>query len=357
MDPFTQQIIQYYESTAPSDAGGNATIPRCNQYDNQGPHIGAGEDNITNDMLGSIMAGLWGIGTGTYTVTAGNCLTGNCTFADEYHTLAMCSSCTDLTAELVRVNYTTYEELTNFTLPSGTTLTSGGSSNVNQWCVASYGYDTSAPPGTITGREFIWSNFSGSGIFAASCYIYPCINTYTASVTNGILSENLVNSIPVPYNASEDTWTALRTDCLNATDWAFLATQGYSPPDSHGTDYLPYGGDAFANITGACVYTISFTSVQSYRYFFESTAADNQFLIGSLVGDSANEAIGATDVLYLYNSGYANFSSINQTWQSIAGTMSADIRAYNNSFFGPLWGVPAQGAVLYTQTLIRVDWR
>ncbi|KAE9365152.1 hypothetical protein N431DRAFT_563141 [Stipitochalara longipes BDJ] len=366
IDPFTQQIIQYYESIAPSDVRGNATIPRTNHYEDAGPHIGAGENNIDNDMLGAVMAGFWGAGTGSgsYTVEATNCLTGNCTFAEEYHTLAMCSSCTDLTSQLVRVNYTTYMELLNFTLPSGTTLTSGGSSTENQWMVANSSYAFTTQPAAasaIAGRDFIWSNYTGSGVFAASCFIYPCINTYTANVTDGILTENLVNSVPVPYNETvgPECWTALRKDCLNTTDWALLATQGVYPTDAPGADYLPYCADNYVNITGSCVYDFDFISDNAYRYFFDYALDFNKgrFLDGSLVGDSANEAIGPDDIIYLYDSGYANFSRINETWQSIAGTMSANIRAMNETSFGSTWGVPAQGAVLYTQTLIGVDWR
>jgi hypothetical protein len=121
MDPFTQQVIQYYESTAPSAVAGNATLPRTSQYDLGGPHIGAGLSTIDHGMLGAILGGFWTPSTVSNVVPVSNCITGNCTFTEPYSSIGMCSSCTDLSK---KVNGFCFDSgvLCNYTLPTGTVL-------------------------------------------------------------------------------------------------------------------------------------------------------------------------------------------------------------------------------------------
>lgn len=40
IDPFTQQVIHYFESTSPSRVGGNATLPRTSVYEVEGGRSG-----------------------------------------------------------------------------------------------------------------------------------------------------------------------------------------------------------------------------------------------------------------------------------------------------------------------------
>jgi hypothetical protein len=130
MDPFTQQVIQYYESTAPSAVAGNTTLPRTSQYNLGGPHVGAGLSTIDHGMLGAILGGFWTPSTVSNVVPVSNCITGNCTFTEPYSSIGMCSSCTDLSN---KVNGFCFDSggVCNYTLSTGTVL--GWVVSLNFW--------------------------------------------------------------------------------------------------------------------------------------------------------------------------------------------------------------------------------
>ena len=99
-----------------------AALPRTNSYSEHGVQIYAGINQIPASVQGSINAGIFTPGT---TNISFNCPTGNCTFPQDYHSLAFCSSCVDSTTNLTvtiknstnhSFNYTSY----NYSLPSGT---------------------------------------------------------------------------------------------------------------------------------------------------------------------------------------------------------------------------------------------
>ena len=139
--------------------------------------------------------------------------------------------------------------------------------------------------------------------------MYPCIRTYTASVSNGKLQEIVVSSAPMSQGQDKgcDTWTNLRKDCLKSNDWTLLSTQGIHPNDDLSSEYIPYCSNArnFNNqITKACVFRFSFESFNSFYYYFND-APEALFLNGSLFGQNPTLATGPIDLSYLYNWGAA----------------------------------------------------
>jgi hypothetical protein len=60
------------------------------------------------------------------------------------------------------------------------------------------------------------------GAAAMECYFLPCINTYTATVSQVSTNEDLVASEPLLYTL----WTSLRKDCLSKHDWTILNGHG-----------------------------------------------------------------------------------------------------------------------------------
>jgi hypothetical protein len=381
IDPFTQQVIQYYESTALSDVGGNATLPRTTVYDLYRPHVGAGINAIDIPMLGAIQAGFWTPSTDSYAVSVSNCITGNCTFTEPYQSIGIGSACSDLTNKVsgfCNYYYNGSRGLCNYTLPTGTTLSVDGSIT-EQWTVGNNTWGTvSGTPDDLAGREFIWSNnFNATPtcylkscttnttcqgtaclVSAAGCYLYPCLETYTANVSNGILKENVVSSIPLPSDGYATCWTSLRKDCLTPTDWTTLSSQGIHPSDYNSSDYILYcnSTDNLADITNACVFSLAFEAYNAFQYFFTFTASFNegQFLAGNFVGDSQSTVVGPTDLYYLYDAGLMTFANATAAYAGIANAMTARIRI---GTVGSNYSAPAQGAIYYTQTLIRVEWK
>lgn len=112
IDPFAQQIIHYSDCSVPM-ADLQATIPRTNVYLPQVIEESNMTDGITPGLRAAIDAGM----TTANEIVSPVCLTGNCTFLKEYSTVAYCSSCTDVTEDLivqsrnVKSNYTNVLEM------------------------------------------------------------------------------------------------------------------------------------------------------------------------------------------------------------------------------------------------------
>jgi Protein of unknown function (DUF3176) len=95
IDPFAQQVISNYDCNIVAESG-RATIPRTNNFTEHGKSIGTEIARVSLEMQRSITAGIFSPGG----KVAFNCPTGNCTFPSEYHTVAYCSECNDITNRL-----------------------------------------------------------------------------------------------------------------------------------------------------------------------------------------------------------------------------------------------------------------
>lgn len=228
-------------------------------------------------MIGALMAGFYTPTPNSHTVSANNC-----TFTEPYRTIAMCSACEDLTDHVN--GFCMGSRYCNYTLPTGTVLYVDGTFE-QQWMVANDTFELSvpSPPGSFTGREFIWTNGQNISsprctaaqesatnklcanatcrgaacpVSAAGCSLFPCIRTYTGRVSNGVVQENLVSSVPLPP-ADGDCVGAFRKDYLTSADWTYLSGQGIHPGDDPGPDYILYCNADLAPITPACVYDMT----------------------------------------------------------------------------------------------------
>lgn len=167
----------------------------------------------------------------------------------------------------------------------------------------------------------------------------------------------------MPYDANGGgCWTSLRKDCLTPTDWSILSSQGIQPSDNPGSDYIlyiPYCNsiiDSYSNITNSCVFDFAQNTFFSFLQYFNYAPALNQglFLNGTLTGDLEVTAEGPADLYYLYNAGSISLSSITAAFTGLANTMTARVRVAQPR---SNYSAPAQGAIFYTQTLIRVEWQ
>ena len=162
--------------------------------------------------------------------------------------------------------------------------------------------------GSVWGpREFMWNGLftpnetcqpGSCSVSAAGCYMYTCLNTYTANVTNGVLYEGLVKSEPMP--GVGDCFTTLRKDCLTPTDWKFLSNPNISItaasfPDS---DYIPFCNFTTYtdNITESCVYDLGSASQFSLNAFFRIPSPSSLFLQGNVTGLNPAQALGPNDL-------------------------------------------------------------
>jgi hypothetical protein len=380
LDPFSQQVIQYYVTYKPSPEN-NATLPRTTIYDVYGIHIGAGSAPLDHPMEGAIMAGFYTPNSDSYTIEVSNCLTGNCSFPVPYRTLEMCHVCYEVTefvtgectyssASSDASSDTSSQAGCTYALPSNTSIAQSeflpwqwltGNSNPPASVVPS------APAGSIWQWETIFTTQTSNttcttttagcpnstchgaacGAAAMECYFLPCINTYNATVSNGLTNEDLVTSEPLLYTES-DCWTSLRKDCLNQHDWTILNSQGINATTDANAEYIPYCNPDWdiTVLSNECVYQFLEASFFSFQTFFGT------FMNGTMAGGQPNAVTGPADLTFLYNYGAVNVSSVNATFASVAQTISARMRVAGDANYS----APAQGEILQTLTLIRVDW-
>ena len=299
VDPFTQQIIHYYECSVPM-SGLLATIPRTNIYLQR-------DWNQSEAMNGWIEPGLQaaisnGILSPKKLVDPG-CLTGNCTFKKEYGTVGYCSSCEDVTKDLiirsaiVKSNYTGVM-VGEFISSNGTKSSEipdnqgiRGNTNVSVSTSLPSGLSVSSYPGTkfnltamqvfrqpngsedeyrvemIVGRQFqLFDPATGhppsgcgtaatndtwycKGYGAASCSLSPCVRTYTSTIEAGELHETQVSTsnstksswghlVPPPLQIYIPYLGMIDTVCLCASERQSLLKAGYHLDPS--TRWLAY---------------------------------------------------------------------------------------------------------------------
>ncbi|KAE9370897.1 hypothetical protein N431DRAFT_546615 [Stipitochalara longipes BDJ] len=376
LDPFSQQVIQYYVTYKPSPDH-NATLPRTTFYDVTEPHIGAAQAPLDHFMEGAIMAGFYTPNSDSYITEVSNCLTGNCSFPLPYRTVDMCHVCYEVTQFVTgECDYPSNDTSLQaggctYALPSNTSIVQ---SLDFQWMTGNANPPASAPVGPSPPAGYIWqwetvfsnqthnttctgagcpnSTCEGAacGAAAMECYFLPCINTYNATVSKGSTNEDLVASEPLLYTDENNTvcWTSLRKDCLSKHDWTILNGQGINATTYVNAEYIPYCNQDsnFTVLSNECVYSFYTASYFPFSTFFET------FLNGSLYGDNPNEVTGPADLTFLYNYGNMSVASVNETFASVAKTISARMRVAGNANYS----APAQGEILQTLTLIRVDW-
>ena len=162
IDPFTQQVIQYYQSTPASGVNGNATIPRNGQYDSSGARLGAGVRAPSTDMVRAVMTGIWTPNLASFAVSVSNCLTGNCSFVEPYHSLGICSSCNDISSQISGSCILGSFSSCNYTVPTGLAMST--ETSFSQFLVADdVAVFTVPPPDSwLTTRRFFWVSGTGN---------------------------------------------------------------------------------------------------------------------------------------------------------------------------------------------------
>ena len=238
IDPFAQQIIHYSDCSVPME-GFQASIPRTNVYL---PRV-TQESNTTEGGSPGLRAAINAGMTSANGIVSPVCITGNCTFLKEYGTVAYCSSCTDITEDLIvqskivtssftnvleildgTVNNTRIIQnltgpsylantnlLMNTSLPSGLSVSSypGAAFNFSTMAVDTQEHEVgnshrvevivakqanlfdpvNGEPPTGCNTSATSDSWYCKGYGAASCSLAPCVRTYTSTVEVGELFE------------------------------------------------------------------------------------------------------------------------------------------------------------------------
>jgi len=374
LDPFAQQLVQHF-SCAIEDSSMQATIPRTNMYFETGKHLFAGYSTLPAAVQASINLGLYFNGTEQVPF---NCPTGTCHFAQQYHSIAYCHSCADLTSKLA---YNGSDMYSNWTLPSGLQLSSSldtpayflmsgnGTTDVIEMIFnGGGGFETGAKPNASECAFSRNESFGCKGIGAASCSLFPCVQTYYATIENGNLTEQLVsNWTQFGMNPSSLTYNAANVACMSAEDRRNATDAGYIiEPD---TEWLAYNtsigayGEGWSDgsnddaikgkISEQCLYEISMITTDALNYWFSS------FFNGEEIEISAEDwPTGPSVVDTFYQSLLENVSlaTIDRMFGNVADSLTVHIRQSGDRVESENASNPATGSVIRSDTCVRVHW-
>ncbi|OAP61129.1 hypothetical protein AYL99_03330 [Fonsecaea erecta] len=356
IDPFSQQILDYHECLRPAQGAGAApaTIPITNYY-GAGSYFANGDSKITDgNMTAGIYMGLINPPANLSSTIVPNCATGNCTFStnasDTYTTVAMCSSCTDISKTIL--NTTTSEQL-NYTTPSGCQIGPGAVVANSTYVVdESDDADTS-----FVNIDILTAQNSpkgdGSRAFAARCKLIPCVNTYTGNVSNGILHETLVSSTVMPHaGAAFIYWYSLVLPSVRRNGNEISCAPTAKP--RHPTDLCSDIGFTPYNFTATnqqcwpndCVWTLGVNPSGGIQ------ALMVELFQGSYVTDIDGIPEGVPWMVNLYNQGDTGLARLETAFAGLADQITSVMRQKGDNSTSPL----AVGTTLGVQTCVGVRW-
>lgn len=405
IDPFTQQIVNYYNCSR-QVLNVNATIPRTNNFTSPSWHLpaygadGSGSGNITIDLgrQGAMFSGLFKSSAVDASYVPAHCPTGNCTF-DPYWSLGMCSSCTDMTSKVsfkckpyswwnessTLHNWPTIAPVCNFSWPYGRLSLSAAPQNYTypQFNMTGGSIGSRSPnPSLVTFNFLKWTNNSVSGPFsdsvealpeeakgvgAATCTLYPCFREYAARVQGGTFEEVVLSSDPAAvidetytaYHGGFDTgFVSARIGCLDAADKAALKAMGYNV--AMPARWLAIDGPDFATAAEKINSQCLFSMVGPYwpgagQLFGELFRTESNSNYEGIYGGLPEEYTTSTILHAFYDYGSITFATLNDRFDGIAQSLTSyirripgDVPTHDRS--------PATGRVWTNDTCVAVRW-
>lgn len=310
------------------------------------------------------------------------CSTGNCTFPQDHDathsSLAMCSSCTDISDTVSRNKTQINNQTISYYLQSGPKI--GWMEDTDAegliWMASSAYSNADSTPGIdyISGfdalmyRASACTNASEAGQkcdyepFAVKCFINPCLKTYRANVTNFVLEEKLLNTTRVPM--------AYETPQLNSS-FGFGFTLLSSSVLRNGTWSECVGMDEPSETNPAAGPDQRTTNTETpikyypndciWNFGWESTQALSLYLYNLFAGDPIHSTLppytpatsaGNPWQLGLFLNGTATLESANAYMEGLANAMTSVIRQNGDTPSTEY----AHGTALGLQTCIRVQW-
>ncbi|KAI1413437.1 hypothetical protein F5Y13DRAFT_198748 [Hypoxylon sp. FL1857] len=202
VDPFIQQVIVYPTRTIPATSR-NASIPLALEYSDYAFGAILATREPTLGMKSAINNGVYDTNDhpqNDFALTP-QCATGNCTWPETYHSLAVCSKCANTTSLI----HKTCDDLNgwvtcNYSLPNG--MFFNGENRGWLYMNASSGMPTvnfNDSQSTISSINTMRglhdaSSYNLWGVISNECVLYFCVNEYRAEVSNGNFKETVVAS-------------------------------------------------------------------------------------------------------------------------------------------------------------------
>jgi hypothetical protein len=366
VDPFSQQILQYYScSTVAPDL--MARIPRNNNFtaDTFLTFTAGKEFSLDEKMAGAIWLGVLQPPQNVSSQVDFQCPLGNCTFpADSgiaYETIAMCSSCNDISSQIVDLAGS--KGMYNYTLAESTRMANDSMNIELSVAFQSRIADTTdlfAFESIMLSQDDLSCNTTKDNCrmsaFAARCSLNPCVRSYTASIRDFVLEEKLVSSTNMVYDAHSNGMlgsfslvtnstiiNGARYDCITSEQKTTENTIALTWNNTKVTGIVP------RNIT-------HWTSPQCFFEFDSSSQATTNFLRSMYTKQELEyaydpyNAMGDLWIKRFYHKGTANITTANDYMDGLAIAMSAQMRRGHDA------SQDALGMVLTQQTCVHIEW-
>lgn len=346
-----------------------ALIPRTNNYTAAGMHLRTVDVGLDAPMAAAMYQAL--INPNKPSSTPFTCATGNCTFPQtvtgvSFASLAICSSAQDISSSIKFYNIT---YIYNQTGPSpGQRYTSVSHEAVWQIPGAQIGEGVMLSTPGFYGLSFDFDALmftTGHKPWAVHFSLFPCIQFYSADISNNILNESVVSSKPLTFNALDQSYslagnypsTPSTESCMrspqregnntiptfeyNGTDVYYDETRLTSGGKAVNSTIYYYPPECVWYFSGASVWAIA----QYLPNFFGGRNLTSPY-------DRPDATEGDLWLQQLYAEGTVNLSSATAYIESLASSMTMTMRQRGDASNS----VPVKGTVWQSQTCIHISW-
>jgi hypothetical protein len=294
------------------------------------------------------------------------CPLGNCTFVADagaaYETIATCSSCEDISNQIV--NLTESDDVLNYTLPASSEMTNNSLNIGRSTVFMSRTADTSdlfAFESIMLSQEDPSCNTTnmscGMKPLATRCLLNPCAQSYTATIKDFRLDEQVVSSTNLVYDAHSHGTLGSFSLVANSTIRNGIRHECVKTEQKTLENTIPLTENNTI-VTATYLRNITqWTSPQCFFQFDSSSKATTDFLRDMYHGKSLSIAYGRYTrplgdlwIKRFYNKGTANLTTTSEYMNGLATAMSAHMRKDLDA------SQDALGQVFAQQTCVRINW-
>lgn len=388
VDPFTQQVVQFYSCSRVVE-GEFATVPFSNNY-TAGWINGNKSSQVDPQMQSAMYIGLLDPLANTSAALKFECRTGNCTFPSTddgaaFLSLALESRCTDIGSDIAfsvgqsNFNDSVYGQYMDPTtaiaaLPGYELQLNNYSSNI---MLSGSQTPTDWPSHSLRHVAYLMAS-SGLGdyqadpqsTYAFECEFYPAVNTYSANITNGVLLEQVLETQRMdvwPTNYGTTTAQIIVNRTIRGGKW-HECTGHLDPSDENNLpmiiadtayDFPRIGSDKttetlknYFNTTWwpqDCVYWLPYNTATSLSEAIASLMGNESLSYDSII----RRAKGNPWSVSLWNNGTPTLDSVQATMDGMTRSVTARLRQGDGVSVNM---GPANGTVWEIQTCVGVRW-
>lgn len=396
VDPFTQQIVQFYSCSTVVE-GERAKIPFSNNYTDYtaaGGHWADSDPKLDPQMQSAIYVGLVSPLAKTSAAVKFECRTGNCTFPSTdngatFQSLALESQCTNVSSDIAFSTETSdYGEITNNARLPQYDLTLAADLR-DSW--SKLRQDVFKSGSVIADSTGWWpspylnkiaylmhvsdsdlTNLAGpQSTQAFECEFYPVVQTYSASIRNGVLLEQVldIQRMDIWPNISMGTHALLLVDrTIREGKW-HECTSGPRPSSEHNLP-VNISVDPLSQADGSMVAT-AFSPEELTSPFNNITWWPQDcvywlpYQIAGLLPGVISSILGSETLsdfdrakwtpwsLNIYNDGHPTLEAIQDTMDGVTRAVTARLRQGDGVSIN---AGPAIGMVWRIETCVHVNW-